>query len=73
MDPEELELMGIRDYFGDDSIRLVEWPKQGEGVLPQSDIIVNIIYSNETRIAKIISNSELGKNIVNDITLIYNG
>lgn len=73
MDPEELELMGIRDYFGDNSIRLVEWPKQGEGVLPQCDLIVNIIYSNEMRIAKIIPNSELGKNIVGEINLIYNG
>ncbi len=41
-DPEELELMGIRDYFNANSIVIVEWPSKGEPLLPPADIIINI-------------------------------
>ncbi|NRA53663.1 MAG: tRNA (adenosine(37)-N6)-threonylcarbamoyltransferase complex ATPase subunit type 1 TsaE [Gammaproteobacteria bacterium] len=63
-DPEELEFMGIRDYFNDDSLCLIEWPERGFGMLPEADIAITLKYVGEQRIAYCNADTEIGQKIL---------
>ena len=57
VDPEELEFLGIRDYFEDDALCLIEWPDKGAGFLPKPDLTITITPHNHGRQLKLLSQS----------------
>lgn len=66
-DPEELEYMGIRDYFGDNCCCFIEWPEKGLGLLPQPDLIMNIEYVGEKRKVTFKSETPLAQLLLDQI------
>lgn len=68
-DPEELEFMGIRDYFADNSICLIEWAEKGQGLLAEPDLAVNITYADAARNIELIARSALGEEIIRQLKL----
>jgi len=60
---EELEYMGIRDYFSADSICLIEWPERGAGALPLPDIRVRISAHGKGRCLDVAAQTRLGEQL----------
>jgi tRNA threonylcarbamoyladenosine biosynthesis protein TsaE len=40
---EELEYIGIRDYFSGANLCLVEWAERAEGYLPKPDLVITLV------------------------------
>ncbi|WP_428776493.1 tRNA (adenosine(37)-N6)-threonylcarbamoyltransferase complex ATPase subunit type 1 TsaE [Vibrio sp.] len=68
-DPEELEFMGIRDYFTSDAICLVEWPEKGVGLLPEPDLDIELRYDGEQRVIVLTANNPYGQQLVSQLEL----
>ena len=66
-DPEELEFMGIRDYFTNTSHCLVEWPERGAGILPQADIDLTLTYDDLQRVVKLQANTDVGSRVLDKL------
>ncbi|MEY8264638.1 MAG: tRNA (adenosine(37)-N6)-threonylcarbamoyltransferase complex ATPase subunit type 1 TsaE [Bermanella sp.] len=64
-DPEELEFMGVRDYFSPATVCLIEWPEKGQGVLPQADISINITQWQLGRRVSLVAASSNGQAQIN--------
>jgi len=62
--PEELEFMGIRDYFNADALVVVEWPERGAGFLPPSDLEITIAVADVGREVSLVPGSEAGAQCV---------
>lgn len=62
--PDELEYIGIREYFTANSLSLIEWPDKGISYLPEADMMISIEMKGTKRIISITSD------IAFDVTLL---
>ena len=62
-DPEELEYIGIRDYFSSGHLQLIEWPELGKGVIAKADISITISGDGNQRKINIKFHTEAGKEV----------
>jgi tRNA threonylcarbamoyladenosine biosynthesis protein TsaE len=69
-DAEELEYMGIRDYFNNDCCCFIEWPEKGVGLLAKADLIINIAYQDEQRIIKLQAETVHGEQVLTEFAEI---
>lgn len=66
-DPEELEYMGVRDYFANGTLCLVEWPERGVGMIGSADITLTLTYCDHGRELSARADSEKGCEILSHI------
>ena len=67
IDPEELDLIGIRDYFNGKTRCFVEWPDRGRGYLPPEDLVIRISHRVTGREVRISAASDSGREIIGSI------
>jgi tRNA threonylcarbamoyladenosine biosynthesis protein TsaE len=53
--PEELEYLGIRDYFDGAAISLLEWPQRGSGILPPASLDITLYYQDDGRLLHVVA------------------
>ncbi|KAF7772260.1 tRNA threonylcarbamoyladenosine biosynthesis protein TsaE [Pseudoalteromonas citrea] len=66
-DPEELEYMGIRDYFAEQAICIVEWPEKGTGFIPTPDLDIEMAYVDQQRSIRLTAKSTRGEKIISSL------
>ncbi len=57
-DPEELEMIGIRDYFEEDCLLFIEWPERGQDFLPEADFMLSLSIQAQGRILRLSKMAE---------------
>ncbi|MCY4472975.1 MAG: tRNA (adenosine(37)-N6)-threonylcarbamoyltransferase complex ATPase subunit type 1 TsaE [Kistimonas sp.] len=69
--PEELDLLGAREYFSSRSLCLVEWPDKGEGSLPDADLRIRMDWRPEGRHVSITPVSQHGHAVCSRLQAHY--
>lgn len=65
--PEEVEAIGLRDYFDSDAICLVEWPENAKSKLGNPDLYIRIEHMTVGRKVEINASSPAGTSILKSL------
>ncbi len=66
--PEELEYIGMREYFLDGHIQLFEWPDLGKEMIPDPDISISLSGKDDKRKITITTHTDIGGKISRCVT-----
>lgn len=68
-DPEELEYIGLDEYFDGSALCLVEWPERGAGVLPVADLELRLSVVPAGRQVDAVARTTAGEKLLNEIAV----
>jgi len=63
-DPEELDFLGIRDYFDQQSVSFIEWPDKGKGWLAEADLSIFMEFNGNGRNFRLLAHTQTGKKLL---------
>jgi tRNA threonylcarbamoyladenosine biosynthesis protein TsaE len=63
-DQDALVSLGIEDYFVADTLCLIEWPENGQGLLPAADVLITIAYQDPGRRVQLSAQTPRGEAII---------
>lgn len=66
-DPNELEYLGVRDYFISETICLVEWPERAPAISPHPDLKISIETTIDGRVVTIVAPSAIGVKVLSKL------
>jgi tRNA threonylcarbamoyladenosine biosynthesis protein TsaE len=64
---QELEFIGVQDYFQEGAIILAEWPERGAGLLREADLSCYIVPEANGRQLRIEAQTPRGQEILKDL------
>ena len=66
-EPSELDFMGIRDYFTENALVLVEWPNRGTGFLNPQDMTIRLEFAGQGRDCTVSAHSVAGDALIDQL------
>ena len=55
--PDEWDYAGMAEYFGDDTVCIVEWPERVGDRLPAPDLALSLAYTNDTEERELVASA----------------